>query len=66
MDIEFSYKLLRKGSVLYRGTNNENKLSEYLNPHYRGLYLGPKITASYYGNINRYKSIQTLYFLIIK
>ncbi len=65
MDITFSYKLLRKNSVLYRGVELENKLSQHFNPYYRGLYLGPKLTASYYGNVNKYKTKQTLYFLII-
>ena len=48
MDITFSYKILRKNSILYRGTEKENKLSEFFNPYYRGLYLGKKFTASLY------------------
>jgi hypothetical protein len=65
MNITFSYKLLRKNSILYRGTDLENKLSEQFSSFYRGLYLGPKLTASYYGKLNKYKIKQTLYFLII-
>ena len=65
MDITFSYKTLRKNSILYRGLKNENKLSELVNPYYRGLYLGKKSTASLYGNLIKYKIKDTLHFIII-
>jgi len=65
MNISLTYKILRKNSVLYRGLKYEDELSERSNPYYRGLYLGPKLTASYYGKMNKYQTKQTLYFLII-
>jgi hypothetical protein len=65
MDITFSYKILRKNSILYRGIEKENKLSELFNPYYRGLYLGKKFTASQYGSLRKYKIKNTLHFIII-
>ena len=72
--MDISYKLIKKNTVLYRGTIKENKSSEKYNKFYRGLYLGEKKTAKLYqkkyfgiipksNSLEGYKTKHNLYFL---